>query len=855
MTHVLSWRNAVKVAWREARVSKGKFLFVVLAVAAGVGALTGVRGFSGSFRNTLLRDARTLLAADLSVRMFNLPSEPQQGVFDALEDRGVERTWVTETLSMISSPETRRPLLVGVKAVEPEKYPFYGAIELNPAGRLDAVLAEVDAMAVSDDLLVRLNVDVGDRVRLGDAEFRIAATVVLEPDRMTGTMNVGPRLMISRQGLDRAGLIRRGSRASQRYLFRLPTDGMTIPEARRELETEFQGAQIVDFRETHPTLKRGLDRATKFLSLVSLVALIVGALGVGMAMHSHLQQRLDTIAIMKCVGARSAQITRIYLTQTLALGGLGSTLGVLLGYGVQAWFPKLISNYFPELSSVEWQPWAAVQGLTVGVLVVLLFTLPTLLSVRRVRPALIFRRDLLQAERTLKQRWRESRSSLWVGLMIVAAIAAIAVWLGESVVLGTWFAGGLLVSLGVLGVVAWLLLRFLRGLPRRLPWKLPVSVRHGIANLHRPGNHAEAILVALGIGVTFTLCIYLVQSSVLTQLVRSAPPDMPNVFMINITDQERDGLLALLQRHPGIEDEPELVASVAAQLVSVDGKLVEQMQLEGWNQRFRRTRTITWREELPEHVELIEGQWWASDDLARSEPLVAVQRDAAAILGVEVGSRLDWRVGGRDLSAKVVAIHRAESIRPGGTIEFILNPEALADFPTTYYGGVRIDPKQAVELQRVAFDEFPTVTVINAADVLAIVQEVVDQIGLVIRFVSAFAILAGVVILASSVMATRFRRIREVAILKTLGATRRRVAGIFSAEFLVLGSVAGLMGSLLATGFSSLLLDRVLDSGFQFNLLPNAVAVVGTALLANTAGWLSSFRILGRKPLEVLRGE
>ena len=169
MTHVLSWRNAAKVAWREARVSKGKFLFVVLAVAAGVGALTGVRGFSGSFRDTLLRDARTLLAADLSVRMFNLPSEAQQAVFDALERKGAERTWVTETLSMMSSPEARRPLLVGVKAVEPEKYPFYGAIELNPAGRLDAVLAEAEAMAVSDDLLVRLNVDVGDRVRLGDA--------------------------------------------------------------------------------------------------------------------------------------------------------------------------------------------------------------------------------------------------------------------------------------------------------------------------------------------------------------------------------------------------------------------------------------------------------------------------------------------------------------------------------------------------------------------------------------------------------------------------------------------------------------------------------------------------------------
>jgi len=854
MSSPSSWSSAVKIAEREARASLGKFVFVILAVAAGVGALTGVRGFSGAFQTMLLRDARTLMAGDLSVRLFSQPNPEQQAAFDKLAARGIERTWISETISMMSSADSPRPMMVAVKAVEPDRYPFYGEIKLAPEADLSDML-DAESMVVSSDLLLRLNLKRGDSVTLGEQQFRIVAEVLVEPDRMTGTMNIGPRVLINREGLDRARLIQPGSRASQRYLFRLPPERISIAEARGVLETAFQGDRIVDFRETHPTLRRGLDRSTKFLSLVSLIALIVGALGVAMAMHSHLQQRLDTIAIMKCVGGSSGQIMRIYLLQTIALGLAGSLLGVVVGYGMQTLFPALIANYFPEISGLEWQPVAALQGVLIGVLTTLLFTVPTLLSVRRVRPAVIFRRDMDGARLTAGERLRQWRGSFWPGAAILASIAALAVWLGESIELGVWFAGGLLVSLLILSAVASGMLRVLRVLPRWLPWRLSPSLRQGVANLHRPGNHAGAVLVSLGIGVTFTLCIYLIQSSVLSQMVRSAPPNMPNVFFINVTDQERDGLLEVLRETPGIKDEPELIPSVAARLVGVDATPIEEMDLGNSGRRFRGTRTITWRSERPENIEILEGEWWPAERAAGARHQASVSEGIAELLGVKLGSQVEWTVGGQTVLAKVVAIHRSERIRPGSQIGFILTPEALQGLPATYYGGVRVDPQQAIELQRIAFDRFPTITVINAADVLEIVQQVVDQIGLVVRFVSGFAILGGIIILASGVMATRFRRIREVAILKTLGATRRRIANMFSAEFLILGSVAGLMGSILATGFSGLLLERVLDAEFQFDALANGICVVATALLANLAGWLSSFRILGRKPLEVLRGE
>jgi putative ABC transport system permease protein len=306
----------------------------------------------------------------------------------------------------------------------------------------------------------------------------------------------------------------------------------------------------------------------------------------------------------------------------------------------------------------------------------------------------------------------------------------------------------------------------------------------------------------------------------------------------------------MLRAQPGVEGAPEIVPNVAVRLVSVDGTAVEQLALQGWGRRFLQTRPASFAASKPEHTEVLQGAWWTGQPAQ-----VAVSEEAAKILNVRIGSRLQFAAFGRTIDAHVAAIHRTEAIRVGAANEFIFDPATLAGLPATYYGGVRVKPPQVAALQRTAYRMFPTVSVVNAADVLQIVQDVVDQIALIIRFISLFTILAGVIILAASVAGTRFRRIREVVILKTLGATRRRVAAIFSVEFLILGAVAGLMGGLLATGFSSLLLKRFFEAPFRVDPLPNLLAVLVTALIANTAGWLASFRILGRKPLEVLREE
>src|SRR3984957_3650401 len=848
-----AWSTACKIAWREARASSFKFGFVILAVAVGVGSLTGVRGFSRAFHDMLLSQARTLMAADLSLRVFELPTPQQTTDMDALAKKGVDRTWITETVTMASTSQSKPPMLVSVKAVDPRKYPFYGEIRLSPAAPLSKALT-ADTVAVSDDVLLRLNLKIGENIRLGGQSFRIVGQVTYEPDRMMGSLNVGPRVMIDREGLERTGLMMPGSRAAERFLFRLSPGSPGIEQTRAQLKAAFPDALIADYRKSHPIVTQALSRATTFLSLVSLITLIIGAIGVGTAMRAHIQQRMDSIAIMKCMGARSSHVMRIYLLQTVALGLAGGLLGVAFGLVVQRAFPSFLARYFELEPTAHWDFLTAAQGIGIAILSSLLFPLPPLIGIRHIRPSLILRREMEETKPAWRQRLAEARASIVAGAIILVGFAGVAMSFATGTPRDIWrtgayFAGALVISFSALSAVAWLMLRGLKVLSRR---KLPSSMRHGIANLYRPGAHAQSVLVALGVGVMFTLTIYLVQHGMIAEMNRTSPPGMPNVFLIDIAPKDRDAVVDLVKRQRGVEGAPELIGTVAAKLITVDGQDIAGMDLKGFARRFRSARSVTSAGAMPDYVDLVRGDWWSSPS---GSPEVCVDEDAARTLRIAPGSQLRWSISGRELQTRVACIQSIDSIHLSSRVEFVFNTSALDGFPIIYYSSLRAQPTAVPALQEALYKRFPTVTMVNVADVLQIVQGVVARISQVVRFISMFAILAGAVILSSSVAGTRFRRMREVVILKTLGATRWRVSRIFSVEFLVLGAVAGLMGSLLAGGFANILLKRMLDAQTSIPVLPIILSVAATALIANAAGWMASFPILGQKPLEILREE
>jgi putative ABC transport system permease protein len=857
----LSYTSAAKIASREMRSSRGKFFFVLLSVAIGVAALTGVRGFSSSFRGALLTRARSIMAGDLAARMFQQVTPDQQKGLDEIAASGVEITPVTELLSMASSPKTLDPLLISLKAVDPAKYPFYGKVDLEPAGALSSVLGS-DTIVVADDLLIRLHLKIGDQLTVGSKVFRIASVVTNEPDRLSGNFAAGPRVLISRQGLDASGLLAPGSHSGQRYLFKVPKplNGAPISEnavadLKLRLEKLLPEAQVTDYRETNPALTQGLDRATSLLSLMSLVALVLGAIGVAMAMRAHLQQRLDTIAIMKSLGARSGQIIKIYLLQTLLLGVVGGLIGVGLGVGVQLAFPYLLARLINVQTDVHLQVRTVLTGLGAGVLTTLLFTLPPLLDIRGVRPILILRRAVEDNDdpfvTAILRKITKNYAQIGAAVLILVGLAAIATTLSDSVTVGKVFSVGLVVVLAVLLGASAAVLAGLRFFLARTRLHLPSSLRHGLANLYRPGNPSAALLAAVGMGVMQIMTVYLVQQAVVTELHLSSAPDLPNVFLIDITPQEIDGVRKLLLAQPGVTIAPEMLPVVSSRIVAINGVPASEVKLKNFPRRMLQSISLTWSATPPPGTKTAAGKWWAAD---ATTPQVAVAKRQAERLGVKVGSTITFAAQDTQIVATVAALTEADGQHAFSRAEFILPEPVLAGLPVVWYGGVHVDPNLVGALQRALYQAYPTVTVINVAAALETVRNVVIQITYVIQFLSAFSIFAGIVILASSIAGTRYRRIREVVVMKTLGATRGRIATVFSIEFAVLGLVAGLVGVFFANLIARVLLHR-LTIVYHFEWVWTFGALLATALLTVVTGWAASHRILGQKPLEVLREE
>jgi putative ABC transport system permease protein len=848
----LSWKRAGAIGWRDLRSAPGKFAFVVLSVAVGVAALVGVRGFSDSFKQTLGTEARSLMAGDLSARIYRQPTAAETAKIATLaQQNGLRTTLVTETVSMASVPPDPVPLLVSLKAVDPADYPFYGKADLEPSMNLQQALNGNSAI-VAEEFLIRMNARVGQSLRIGGRNFRITAILKQEPDRMTSMAAMGPRVMISQAALATTGLIAPGSRASQRLLMKLPSKADPVA-LRKLVEAALPDAQVMDFREGNPALSQGLDNATAILSLICLVAMVLGAIGVAMAMHAHLEQRMDMLAILKAVGASSNDLLRIFLLQTLGLGLAGGLVGVAAGAGVMSALPYVFGKLLPVQATLQF-PWrSAAAGLGTGLLTTLLFCLPPLLDVRAIRPVLVLRRLVEQGPEGFKgwlAAWWARRLQLGLAALVVAALGGIAWALSDSAKVGTWFAFLFTLALVVLLIMAAVTLWVLRILLNRVRLRLPSFLRHGLANLYRPGNQSAAVMAALGTGVMLILAVYLMQATLLRDLRSTAAPNLPNVFLIDVTTDETAGVKDFFAHQPGVTQALELMPVVQGRFISLNGQPLDQLKEQHFPRRMLENASLSWADAPPAGDKITQGTWWTTPEASE----LAIDQGVAQRLHLGVGSAVELEIGGVAHPLKVSAIYRPDGQHLGMRVEFVLPSALLKDQPATWYGGAHIDPKQVAALERALFSAYPTVSVINIADVLQRIESVVDQITFVVRFLAGFSIFAGLMILASSIASTRFRRMREAVVLKTLGATRMRIVRTFSVEFSVLGLLAGSVGVLFANILTSVLL-RKLEVGFHIEWVATLVALFGTAVLATATGWIASYRILGLRPLEVLREE
>ncbi|HEX4965869.1 MAG TPA: FtsX-like permease family protein [Thermoanaerobaculia bacterium] len=839
----------VRTLLRESRGSRGRLTFFIVCLAVGVSAVVAVAGLSASLEQGIRREARQLLAADLVVRG-NRPIPPEVG--EAIKEfPGVQRTNLKETVTVASVPGTGgRPgpsQLVELKIVD-GVYPFYGKLVLRPARPLHELLTPQTAV-VASELLAKLGRKVGEEIQIGGQPFRVAGTVISEPDRVSISFTLGPRVFLTGAGFARTSLNGQGSRITYRALFKMPerSSRFDLSDAAERLRRALppgDAFRVETYRQAQPALRENLARIERFLGLVALLSLFVGGIGVAQSVRAWLAGRMDAIAVLKCLGLRPREIFPLYLAQTVLLGLAGSTVGIVAGAIVQLILPRLFPDLIPAELIDPWQPVALLRGLLLGVGVALLFSLPPLSAVLRVPPARVLRRD---AEPLPRHRWVTAATvlALALGVWGMAALQS------RSAFQGAQFTGGVALVTAFLAGAAFLVTWLVRRLPRDFA---TLWLRQGLAALARPGAAGGSAIVALGLGVLVVLGMSLVQQRLAAQLSAEIPANAPSAFLVDIQPAQWPGVEKLLHDSgaTGVESVPVIMARLAA----IDGVKVEELvqhQREGGNRRWglSREQRLTYMKELPKDNRIVAGALWS--DPARAE--VSVEKEFAEGLGVKVGSTLSFDVQGVPIDLEVTSIRTVNWQTFGINFFLVVEPGVLDSAPQLRLAVARLPKGGEQRAQDALAARYPNVTLLRIREILEKVLKVLQRISLGIRFLGGFTVLAGVAILAGAISAGSARRGREVALLKTLGMTRRGVAATFAAEYALIGLVAGGIGAMGGTALAYGVITRGFQIPWQLDPISLAVALAGTVVLAVLAGLAASYRALERRPIEVLRAE
>lgn len=838
------------MAAREMRASWHRLLFFFVCIAIGVGAIVAIRSVIQSVRNTFAGEARSLITADAIITS-NQALKPTviAKIDERLAAAGAEsiRSIELATMARPSDRSDGRARMVELRAVE-RGFPYYGRMKLAGEVPYDHALLEGFGVLVRPELLAQLEVKVGDALTIGSQRFTIRGVIISEPGRRLGAFSIGPRVFVDLADLEKTGLVGFGSRASMQRLLKVPDRpfDQLILDLRADFANEF--ARVRSYKATEDDIGEDFTRAENYLSLVGLVIVILGGIGVSSVTRVFVQQKMKSIAVLKCVGARSSQLLAIYVTQVAALGLAGSLLGVMLAALAMRAIPSLLAGATPgvEISYALTGP-AVLQGLGIGLLVSLLFSLVPLLDVRHVKPSL-----LLRAEAHVR---RPDLTQIVVTVLVVAGLVGLTVWQAGSVRIGLLVAAGFAATAIALHVAGTLLLKAIKPIARSQSFAL----RHAVLQLSRPGSQMRIVLLAVGLGSFFIIGVRSLQENLVDQFAVRMTADSPDMFLIDVQRDQVKGVEETIAAYldKGVTAPP-LVPVLRARVVGVAGREVNLENYEDVRGRgsLGREYTITYRAALASNERIVAGQMW--DATPSAEPEVSIEQFISESFKINVGDTVRFDVLGRTIAAKVTSVRFVEwsQSRAGGFM-FLFRPGVLEQAPHSFIGFLRgpQDLDRRSRLQAALVRVAPNVSVIDGREILEAVKSVIDNVTLAVTVVGTLVVLSGLMILIGAVAMTKFRRVYEAAVFKTLGATRRLIATVLVIEYGLLGILAGGIGAGGAIALTWAVSKYALEIPFRPLLGLSATGVVVTTLLVAAIGVISSWEVLQRKPLATLRAE
>jgi len=841
----------VAMAVREMRASWRRLLFFFICLSIGVGSIVAIRSVIQSVRGVFAGEARGLISADLIISS-NQPFD------DAITARIGERLDAVKATSHLSvevatmvraaDPSRTATRMVELRAVE-KGFPHYGTLKLAGEQPFDYSLLQGFGVIVRPELLAQLGLQVGDRLLIGTQPFTIRGILEGEPGRRMGAFSLGPRVFASYDDVRTTGLLTYGSRASYQRLVKVADAGFDplVKSLRDDFASSF--VRFRSYKATEDDIGEDFARAENYLSLVGLVIVILGGIGVSSVTRVFVQQKIRSIAILKCLGGRSGQLLTIYMTQVVALGLVGSAFGVLLAGAAIASIPSTLAAGAMAGVSVDYSltPGAVAQGFGIGVLVSVLFSVVPLLEIRDVKPSL-----LLRAEKA-KRKFDIVQIAVVAG--VIAGLVALTVWQAGSLRIGGIVAIGFAAAALVLHFAGLGLIKAIQPLSQATWFPL----RHAVLQLSRPGSQANIVLLAVGLGSFFIVGVRSLQENLISEFTVNLSPDLPDMFLLDVQQDQVAGMTALLKRwqRPSTP-EPRLLPVLRARVTGVRGQ-------ELWLERYEDVRgrgslareyTITYRPALERNETVIAGDFWDATPSAQGE--VSIEESLRERFRINIGDTVRFDVMGRVIEARVSSVRRVDwsDSRAGGFM-FVFRPGLLEQAPHGFISFFRgpEDGGDRAKLQGELVTRFPNVSVIDGREMLMTLRTIIENVTLAVTVVGSLVVLSGLLILIGAVAMTKFRRLYEAAIFKTLGATRRTIASVLLLEYGVLGALAGTIGSVGAIALTWGISRFALEIPWTPMPLISLSGIVISSVLVALVGVTASWEVLHKKPLATLRAE
>ena len=837
----LAWR----LARRELRAGLSGFRVFLACLAIGVAAIAGVGSLSQAVVEGLRADGRVILGGDVDLRLHNRPPSAAQDRFLAATAAQVSRTVGLRAMARPAA-EAGRLSLVELKAVD-AAYPLVGEMQLDPSGPLAPALAINDGVwgAVADgNLLSRLGVGLGGRIKVGDAVFTVRATIRREPDRVAGILSLGPRLMISADALAATGLLRPGSQVDfHRRVVLAPTADRGAWTERLKDAFPEAGWRIRGIDDAAPGVRRFVERMTLFLGFAGMTALLVGGIGVGNAVRAYVDSKTATIAVMKSIGAPGGLVFSIYLLQVLALAGAGIIIGLGLGAGLPAAAAWGLAGVLPVAPRVDLYAAPLVTAAAFGLLTALTFAIWPLARARGVPAAGLFR------ARIAPPTGRPGTTAMVA--VTVGAIALAALTLGTATDRGfaIWFIGGAIATLLALGGGA----RLLAALARQFSTVRSPAWRLALANIHRPGSPATSIVLSLGLGISVLVAVAEIEGNLTRQIDERLPETAPAFFFIDIQPDQVEAFDRTVAEVPG-SGALRRVPTLRGRIVRINGVPVEEARIAPETEwAVRGDRVITYAGKPADDVRITAGDWWPAD--YAGPPLISLDAGVARGFGVVPGQTLSINVLGREIEATIGSLREIDWRSLRFDFAIIFASGTLESAPHTHIAAVSVTESAEDAVERAVADRFPNISAIRVREALAAAAGLLAGIGTTVTSTASIAVIAGALVLAGAVAAGQRRRIYDAVVFKVLGATRRAALGAFAAEFAVIGIATGAVASIIGTLTAWAVVVFLMRMEWTFLPGVAAATVVASLIATLIIGFAGTWRALGGKAAPYLRNE